>query len=621
MAASADVEQRQVVIERLSLMEEDSAAAMAELAAARRRRRVVGGSAAVLGLASGAVLWKAMTQCVPAVPLAEQGMVGLFESYPEDLGRIAEPHTDEDALHQWLSAANYASTNKDAKESVSAATREEVTQALASNDVEKAKELVEKSMLRSVERSKSKRRDLKNFVKSKRRNLKKKKSAAADTTDYKAMTASCVFDTLSATTTMAGIAANFNDATKTCWGVKVEDMFNFGNPSATHTNVCAVNVFAVLGGLVGIASTLSSAADDCATSLIPNVDALCSVAVTGLVTAVSGMGGAATLVNAACRPEGWYARIPEGMVPSNVGSNEFFFDKTPGAREKAIAEGYVDPRKLEGTQEPSALEVFANFSQSAPARKLLFGGGKGSTATHCAIEISSTMWNLAAAALAINGASHGGAGSCPPKNVLTGSTKRDSSLLFTAPEALCTVDVSATIVGFLSAVTYIELAVVNCADTINLGAICGSGIVGLFAASAGLAQASAGIWLACDVAQKPIFKKALDVATKVDKGTNGQISKLIGGGLGGDTQSVPYGRRLTEKLLGIAEENVAELKKKFDTPLDAFKSIGFDLDDKDAEFRKHEIPGVDMAKLASLVQEQEEQQQSSSLFGSRTCKA
>merc|ERR1712151_125135 len=150
--------------------------------------------------------------------------------------------------------------------------------------------------------------------------------------------------------------------------------------------------------------------------------------------------------------------------------------------------------------------------------------------------------------------------------------------------------------------TYIQLAVVNCADTLNIGAICGSGVSAMMAGLDGIAKAGAGMWLACDTAQKKWIKQPLNLVRNVDKNT-GIVTGLMGGA-GGFSNGDVLGRRLaTEDLQDIADANIAELQKRFATPEDAFKSIGFDMDDADAPWRDLKLPEVDMAKLASLVEE------------------
>mmetsp|Transcript_157425 Transcript_157425/g.504989 ORF Transcript_157425/g.504989 Transcript_157425/m.504989 type:complete len:622 (+) Transcript_157425:62-1927(+) len=600
--------------------EESAEAAAAATFAVRHKRRWVVGGVLGIGLASALVLWKTFGPCVPGMsPRAEESMVSLVEQYPTDLVNLAEAGDDLDSRTQWLAAASVArqavENGPGIDQAASAKMQQAVDQAMKTEDPEEARKLVERAMARATKDSQKKRSELKQYIKSQRRSLKKKETSPPLGPSQQKQIASCVFDTLQLTSIVAGIAANINDASKTCDDVEVKDLMGFGSAGSTHGKVCSVNVFAIIGGIVSLTGTLASAADDCTATLIPNIDALCTVAVTGIITAVAGMGGASTLISAACRPKGWYHHIPEGVVPSNVGSNAHW------ALEK-------------GQASPDAARRLVDAAE-APPRQLLFGGGKGSTATHCSVEIMNTMWALASAALSIDSAGNVTGPRCPVKNVLTGSTKPSDSLLYTVPEALCTVDVSGAIVGFLSAMTYIELAVVNCVDTINLGAICASGLTGLAAASAGVAQAGTGLWLACDLGQKKIIKKPLNLVRGIDVKT-GWVTSLMSGGSSG-VPSSPLGRRLAavadehmakvqhqfetpeEAFKSQAEEHIAKLKRQFKTPEDAFKSIGYNMDDTSAPWRSLKEPEVDLQKLSSLVEERSQHTEGGIFGSSDTC--
>ncbi len=152
--------------------------------------------------------------------------------------------------------------------------------------------------------------------------------------------ATCVFDVLSLGATTAGIAANLNDAAKTCWGVQSQDLCKFGitGKAHVHTNVCSVNVRAILGSTFSLSQTLASASSDCTATMIPNVQALCATAIIGTVAAVASMGGAATLIEATCHKKGWYHDISLGVVPSSVGSKEVWVDEHPDRKGQYDAE-------------------------------------------------------------------------------------------------------------------------------------------------------------------------------------------------------------------------------------------------------------------------------------------
>lgn len=595
-------------------------------AGARRRRRVTVGAATAVAAASAVVLWRSFAACktgaAPA-PVSE-AIVGLAETYPQDLIQLADERDDLDVRKEWLLSTTqvHDALASDSAKLMSPEVKSALETALRSDDPEQARKLVDKAMTDAVERSKAKRQGLKQFIQSKRRGLK---GSSKSPMKQKAI-ATCVFDALSLTTTVAGIAANLNDASKTCWGVDPKDLVRMGlhGKEWVHTNVCSVNVWAILGGIVGLSSTLSSAASDCAETLIPNVQALCAAAVSGLVTAVAAMGGASTLIKAACHPKGWYHDIDPHALPSNVGNNENWINHGGHAKK----EKYDKEMAARDAMNPLHVLGLGNRRLEegpAPARQLLFGGGKGSTATQCAVEIGGSMWALASAAMSINSAGNREeGGNCPPKNFLTGSKRPSSSILYRVPQAMCTIDVTSAILGFLAAITYIQLASVNCIDTLSLGAICGSGITGMMGAASGVAKAGSAIYVACDIAQKKPLKRTINFARNVDKATGGMVSSLLGGaGIDGE-EEVPFGRRLNDDealMVSLAEENIKELQKRFATPHEAFKSIGVDLEDTTGPWVNATIPGMDARDFESLSALFEKPEQVSSLFGERMCDA
>mmetsp|Transcript_34522 Transcript_34522/g.87668 ORF Transcript_34522/g.87668 Transcript_34522/m.87668 type:complete len:715 (+) Transcript_34522:72-2216(+) len=409
--------------------------------------------------------------------------------------------------------------------------------------------------------------------------------------------ADCVFNVLSATNTFAATAANLNDAVKTCKYIKPMDIVHTENTAANvHAKVCSVNIFATLGGLVSLASTLSGAADYCASTLVPNVDAKCSQAITGLIQAVASGGGAFTLISAACREEGWYGDIPKDRFPHNVGSNEIY--ERDYFNKENNDDG--DARRLSEAEDP------------APPRQLLFGGGRGSTAVQCATEIGSVMWNLAYAALAINAAGNRNGPGCPPMNLFGEENPKVKGIVYEVSEGSCAVNIESAITSFLLVIAQLELIAVNCVDTLNVRAICGAGIDGIFAAAAGIAQAATGIWLACDTLQREPIKSLVTLARGID----------INSGLITNAQTGNMGRRLSA-LQGFQMEGVEELKRRFATPEEAWMSLGYDLDNASAPFRQAGLSEVDVRALAELVSESPaaaEDKGIGGLFGSQsTC--
>merc|ERR1712194_745860 len=105
-------------------------------------------------------------------------------------------------------------------------------------------------------------------------------------------------------------------------------------------------------------------------------------------------------------------------------------------------------------------------------------------------------------------------------------------------------DIGGILVGFLGIIATLQLAIVNCGDELNLKAICGAGIDGVFTVLAALVQIGPGMWLACDEAQEPLVKKALKLATDLDYKTNGMVTSQLAGSAVGGSSADFFHRRL-----------------------------------------------------------------------------
>jgi len=167
--------------------------------------------------------------------------------------------------------------------------------------------------------------------------------------------------------------------------------------------------------------------------------------------------------------------------------------------------------------------------------------------------------------------------------------------------------------SYAQAIAFVQLAIVSCQDTLNLHAICGAGITAIMGSLAGIATTGSGLMLACDTFQDPLLKKALNAASKIDNLSGNALSKILGGGKA-------LGRRLQEgqelKAEDIVDMSDEEMERHFKTPEAALKSIGIDLSDPNAEFRKGRPPMPNLKDTVSLVDEGPEHK----LFGSAsTC--
>mmetsp|Transcript_60549 Transcript_60549/g.157356 ORF Transcript_60549/g.157356 Transcript_60549/m.157356 type:complete len:609 (+) Transcript_60549:81-1907(+) len=563
----------------------------------RHSRRFIVGAALAIVATVAVASWKARclfattSGSVQGVTTLEE-VVTLAEVSPEDVVGWDVKGEDQDAVIKWLTASSAAGSvaeNAAVDENLAADTSRAVQEAMNTNDTAKARNTARKVMRRSLAKVQKSRKELGAFVQSQRRGLKKKKDEKSPS--EKAATAACVFNVLQAVNSVAFVASNINDASRTCWGVHLsKEMFDKNN---THAKVCALNVIFAFAELANLAASLSIAADNCAATLVPNVDSLCAGAISGLIFATSAIAGSGVLIASACNDKFLGMEVPAGVVPSNVGSNKLF--------------GLGPKRRLD------AQEANVSAGGPAPARKLLFGGGKGSTATQCFIDVTGTMWSLAQAGIAINSAANPKAGkSCPPKNLAGGDKVKGP--MYDVSEAFCTSDIGGILVGFTQAVALLQFLVVQCQDKLDLKAICGAGVDGIAAGMSAIVQAGSGANLACDKFQDPLLHKAIKTAAKLDTASGGRITDLVGG----LSQSGNYGRRLEEDNGEDLDDDLKELQQRFKTPQDAFKSMGYDFDDPKAAWRSERVQRPNLKDLAELVEDHED---SAGLFGTAGCSA
>mmetsp|Transcript_103301 Transcript_103301/g.258994 ORF Transcript_103301/g.258994 Transcript_103301/m.258994 type:complete len:673 (-) Transcript_103301:228-2246(-) len=607
----------------------------------RRRLSLVLVTVASMVLVAG-VLWKALAPCagpngigkdlaVSSITLDEQ-IRAMGDSYDLFDGR-----RDREAREEWLAAARSMSAAKAEPQADedAARTRETVQAAMEVSDPVEAEKIMKRAMTRSVQTAVQKRQELKRLLKKdhffqKRRKTHEKRDVEQQTTENRTQepathnqtwnplftmmssmnsgaeseedkrerlareanawgtnTAECIFDVLSAFNLVAGIAADINDAVKTCKHVTMADVVaDEHSPEAVHEKVCTLNVFYIIGQLEALGVSLTGAANNCASTLTPNMEAKCSTAIIGLFASIAQWGGAFTLMSAACRKEGWYNDIPVDRFPHNVGSNEVY--------ERDYLHKHANGTSGTGRRLAEASKLIGEGPTApAPPRQLLFGGGRGSTATQCAVEINSAMWNLADAGLAINQAANELNPACPVQDV----RKSPEGLLLKATglasaaqdmsQGLCAINIEAAIGFFFQVMHQISLAVVNCADTLNLGAMCSAGVTSLLAGGTGIATTGTAIWTACDTAM-----------TKEGK----RLQKLLSTQTESEETNAVF--NVAARRLG-SHSSVEDLKRRFATPEEAWMSIGYDLNNASAVFRRVGLPAPDLKAIASLVEEPE----------------
>lgn len=536
----------------------------------RRYRRIAGVAAvAVCGVAGVALRNTAAVDCVAS---GSNDFVSLAESDPEELLKMPEGKGARDAMARWLEASEAASKAlDDSPRSHELRERAEkaVEKAMSVSNKTAARDMVKTAMNRAVTKWQTKRRNLKSFIDAvgaPKHGLRGDMSPSE-----KANYASCTFDVLQATTQMAALATNINDAAKTCKNVK--DAKTLGS---WYGKVCSINMDNILFSVASVASSLALAANNCAETFHPNIDALCAGSITGIIQLVMQLSVSADLAASACRPD-LTRHIPESVTPANIGQ-----EGTPEA---------FGHRRLE---EKNATEDHG--------RRLLFGGGIEADATFCGVDVTSVMWYLAQAGLAINSAANPKAGAaCPPRGSaeLKGPQYRQS-------QAFCTVDIAGAIYAFLQSIYFLNFAVVHCSDTLNTNAMCGAGVDGILATAAGVAYAGSSMHLTC--------KEFTDHFPAIGSSPD-TVKNLANNVLG---NSGNFGRRLAEDgMPQEAVEGVKELQQQFANPEEVWKSMGYDIEGDDA-LRDRSLHSATAADVASLVQEVETKA-SDSAGASRTC--
>lgn len=563
MAATRDFEQVNV---------EETDADVTEVIVGRRQRRLLAGVATGLAAVGAcAAVWRGRG-CVPLTESAVSSVTSFVQEYPTDMLKLVERRGDEDAVQRWLSsesaAAQLAREHEQFRGSVKVA-QDAVEQAMKETDPLKAKAVIKEAMQRSVAQTVSKRRDLKDYVASQRRGLK---GQHTDSPQQQAYTAYCVFDTLQATNSIAFIAANLNDAFQTCGAIKLDNILEKHN---THGKICAINVATAFTEIANLAAMLSLAANDCAATLVPNVDALCAASVSGLVYGLGSAAAGGALMAASCNKRFMGSEVPAGAVPSTIGSNRDM-----------------------GLWAPKNRRLQENATAAAPARQLLFGGGHASTGTQCGIEVTNILWSLGKALLGINAAVNGNLGStgkCPPTNILGGKLMKGP--YYKINEAFCAQNIGGILVAYSQIIGFLQIAIVDCEDVLNLDAICGAGVTAMLGSFAAITQAGSGVHLACDTMQDPLLKKALNAAAKIDNLSGNKISEILGGGkVLGRRLSEGSGLKLPEGVKPTAEEAIdmsdEELAHHFGTPQDLFKHLGIDLNDKALKEQRPAMPDV-----------------------------
>jgi hypothetical protein len=322
---------------------------------------------------------------------------------------------------------------------------------------------------------------------------------------------------------------------RTCPGVPAKDQFN---GKSAHGKVCAINWQAALFAALKLISTIWQASTLCAETFVMQDLFTCGGSIAGLLQAVIGMGTGTSLIMAACREHGAYHLIENCSAPSNC-------------------------------YEESAEEI-RKYTQPK-SRRLMFGGGKDAQNTMCAVYSMGSAWSIAEMGLEIDRVANADAGGvCNYAHLHPNVTGNYSDLA----DGMCAKSVSEAIKNLLYLVTQLLLITISCTDTLKLNVICGSGITGLLGSLAGVARSGADIWLSCEQEQQDLMANI--TLWDFDHPNESDRRRL--------RENIDF-ETLKETFIGSRGESA--LKERFSSPAEVWKSLGYDIEDSRAEFRKH----------------------------------
>jgi len=247
-------------------------------------------------------------------------------------------------------------------------------------------------------------------------------------------TATCIFNVMEAMSATIGLGVDINAMARTC-----------PSPRGADSEIaCQVNSGIMVAYVGTIAAKLSLAATNCADTI--SVDAVCAAGITGVVAALGELAAGASLAAPTCSPH------PPALPTTKISE---LGDQTLGGH--------------------------------APGRRLLIGAGAVGNGVQCGVDASIVAENLANLGLAINQAANSGNCDSRKWKGKGGSLTR----------SLCTIDIGGAIAYFSQAVTFIQLAILNCKDFLDIKALCGASIAGIATAAAAIAPYGSAIHAGC----------------------------------------------------------------------------------------------------------------------------
>jgi len=266
-----------------------------------------------------------------------------------------------------------------------------------------------------------------------------------------AATAMCIFDVLQAFTSLIGFGDDINGMARSCTPPR---------PGGSQV-ACQVDAPLMITFMANSAAQLSLAASHCAETA--NIDSICAAGIAGLVTVLSEIAGAAALAAPTC------ASTPPALPTTKISE--------------------LGDQTLHG-------KYTGRLLQDAAGRRLEIAQGAVGNGIQCMVDVGMVATNLADVGLAINQAVNNGFDYCQSKT--WSSTANKNGLL----QALCTVDIGGVIAYLAQATTFISLAVVNCADKLNINALCATSVAGIVTGASGIAPYGSAIHAACALHQE-----------------------------------------------------------------------------------------------------------------------
>lgn len=290
-----------------------------------------------------------------------------------------------------------------------------------------------------------------------------------------------------------------------------------------RTAECVFNVTQAIDQVAALAANMNTAAKQCAEGkALGTANKVCTADVRSILSSVSGIAGALSLATGDCA---------ETMVPSAgalcAGAvSGIVTNVAQLSGSTALVAAACDPQELfEDT-------VASNLRSLQPLN------------TQCDISLTSVAWWLARVGLAISAAANPGAQASCDLHAERGL------------HTTCTVDVAGAVNALGEAVQFLKLAASRCSDEFNVKPMCAAGIETIDYTFTGIRGSAIALPFAC----------------RDDHKEETMLSDVVAGKLGQLASVAP------------ADEKLTELQGHFSSPQAVWKSMGYDLDDQNAEF-------------------------------------